>query len=104
MWKQIERKKALLARKKLLLAYRPVASLVAPAKAEYSPPDSEVGMQTTGTTDGFSSVAALGLDGLRDDSASGVRALFAKACYNLVPNQTITPFLLCGEEVHMTQS
>lgn len=60
-------------------AYCLVVSLVAPAKAEYSPPESEVGMQTTGTTDGFGSATALGLVGIRVDSASGVRALFARA-------------------------
>lgn len=29
----------------------PVSSFVAPAKAEYSPPESDVGIQTTGTSD-----------------------------------------------------
>lgn len=59
----------------------PVLSFVAPAKAEYSPPDSDVGIQTTGTSDGLIPSRFCELVGQRVSSSSGVETSFASAWY-----------------------
>lgn len=59
----------------------PVSSFVAPAVAEYSPPDKDVGIQTTGTFDGLMSSRLFGLVGARVSNSTCVETSFASAYF-----------------------